>query len=222
MNKQLTHLDKNTFYKLLSYTFDYMIKNSQDMGDLDALIGDGDLGVTISLAFTAAKKRLEEVKENKISEILFEIGLDISDNAASTFGILLCTMFMSASKVTKDIEIISLEDGLRMLNAAIIGVQEKGKANRGEKTVLDAMIPAKDALENALISNLSAKSCITAALEAAKSGAESTKEMKAKTGRAYFFQERSIGIMDPGALAFVTFLEGMNRYFEEMEWKQDY
>ncbi len=208
-------IDKKNFVDLLKSCFDYMIENQEKIGDLDASIGDGDLGVTIKLGFSASLKSLDNVEDLDIQKILSKIALEISENAASTFGILLYSMFSKAAQSIKGIDQIHPIESALMLSAAIEGVQNKGKASLGDKTVLDAMIPAREALQKASLEHKDFPECFELTLQAAKEGAENTKSLRSKAGRSSFFSERTIGIMDPGAYAFVVFLEGINQYLKK-------
>lgn len=211
---KLTRIEKNDLIALLRSVFQFMIDNQEKIGNLDAAIGDGDLGVTIQLGSAAALKVLDQAEAMDMQKILSAVAFAISENAASTFGILLYSMFSKASQAIKGINQIGPEEAASMLTAAIEGVQKKGKAVLGDKTVLDAMIPAGEALQKAAAQGMDLSDCLKLTLNAAQKGADNTKLLKSKAGRSSYFSERTVGTIDPGAFAFVVFLEGIQTYFD--------
>jgi dihydroxyacetone kinase len=98
-----------------------------------------------------------------------------------------------------------------MLRAAVEGVQKRGRAKRGDKTVLDALIPAAEAAEQAAGKGKTLADCLDAALSGAKQGVDDSVNMRAEAGRSSWFKERSIGVKDPGAAALVIMLESVTR-----------
>ena len=214
---KLSRIEKKDLIDLLRSVFQYMIEKQEQIGSLDAAIGDGDLGVTIQLGYTAALKVLDQVELLDMQKILSAVALEISENAASTFGILQYTMFYKASQAIKGINQIGPKEASFMLSAAIDGVQKKGKAVLGDKTVLDAMIPAGEALLKASEQGKDLSDCMQLARNAARIGAENTKLLKSKAGRSSYFSERTVGTIDPGAFAFVVFLEGIQAFFDDRE-----
>jgi dihydroxyacetone kinase-like protein len=214
---KLTKIEKKDLIDLLRSVFQFMIEKQEEIGGLDAAIGDGDLGVTIQLGYRAALRVLDNAEALDMQKILNAVALEISENAASTFGILQYSMFFKASQAIKGIDRIGPVEAAAMLTAAIEGVQKKGKAVLGDKTVLDAMIPAGEALQRAAAQGQDLSECLRLTLEAAKKGAENTILLKSKAGRSSYFSDRTIGTMDPGAFAFVVFLEGIQAFFDGRE-----
>lgn len=208
------HLTKSDLIHLLRCCTDHMIANRDRIGELDAAIGDGDLGVTILLGFNAVKKVLEDTADYDIQTIMNKVAVEISENASSTFGILMYSMFSKAGNAIAGHDTITPQDGAIMLQAAIDGVMKKGKATLGDKTVLDAMVPATEAYKVSAAEGKSLYDCLQAAIRAGTWGAEQTIEMRSKAGRSSFFSERSAGVMDPGAYAFVIFMQGIDEFFK--------
>jgi len=166
--------------------------------ELDSAIGDGDLGITVDRGFQGVRDGLQE-HANDIGRILFKAGMDFSNSAGSTMGALLGTAFMRAGKQVQGQREISLADVVRMVKAAEDGIKEKGKAQPGDKTMLDALAPAREALEQAALAGTDLAEAMKQAASAAEKGVQSTINMQASFGRARWLGERTIGHQDPGA-----------------------
>jgi phosphoenolpyruvate---glycerone phosphotransferase subunit DhaL len=166
--------------------------------ELDSAIGDGDLGITIDRGFQGVRDGLPGHGQD-IGRILAKVGMDFANSAGSTMGALMGTAFMRAGKQVQGQTEIGLADIARMAKAAEDGIKERGKAQAGDKTVLDAMIPAREALEQAQQAGASLQDALDRALAAAEKGVQATIPMQASFGRARWLGERSIGHQDPGA-----------------------
>jgi dihydroxyacetone kinase phosphoprotein-dependent L subunit len=188
-----------------------VIAAKDQLTDLDAVIGDGDLGVTMTLGCNAVKKSFGSLNPNSLQEVLRAAGMAFADKAASTFGTLVSVMFMRAGDAVRGKDAIEGNDVAAMLRAAAEGVQRRGKAKLGDKTVLDALFPAAEAAEQAVKEGKTLPDCLDAALAAAKQGAENTVNMRSQAGRSSWFGDRTVGVKDPGAAALVIMLESVVR-----------
>ncbi len=205
-------LQKDDLVRLVLTMADDILAQAASLGDLDAKIGDGDLGVTLTLGFQAVKATLADTTGLSLQDVLSKCAVAFADNAASTFGTLMATMFMSAAKVLGEQSSIGPREGAEMLRAAASGVQKRGKAELGDKTVLDALIPATQAFEEATRQDTALLECVEAALSEAEQGAERTIRMRARTGRSEWLGERTVGVKDPGAAALVVLLRAATRF----------
>src|SRR5512134_2409189 len=115
--------------------------------ELDGAMGDGDQGVTMAIGFGAIRKVLDSLKDQDVGAIITKSGLAFNGTAASTIGALLAIACMRAGREARGKHEIGLADVARMLEAAQLGIQERGKAQVGDKTVLDAIPPAAAALK---------------------------------------------------------------------------
>jgi dihydroxyacetone kinase phosphoprotein-dependent L subunit len=208
-------ITKEDLIQLLLFMADKMIDEKDRLNTLDAAIGDGDLGITMTLGFQAIRKQLSESHYEDIHSILSDCGMAFADNAASTFGTLMSTMFTKAGLVLREKKSIGREEGVAILQAAIEGVQKRGGANLGDKTILDALIPAKEAFEHSAISGQSFIMNLDSALHAAEEGAERTIGMRSKAGRAGWLGDRTVGEKDPGAAAFVLLLKSARDFITQ-------
>ncbi len=181
-------------------------RHVETLRDLDASIGDGDLGITISKGFKAVEEILSVTEDRKIGRILREAGMAFNEANPSTFGVFLATAFNEAAREVKDNESVDIDDMGRMFQAATQGIAKRGNAKEGDKTILDALVPASRAFQEAAGNGSSVYDALQHAAEAAKDGAGRTKEMKARIGRARSFGDRTRGVQDPGATAVSLFL----------------
>ena len=170
--------------------------------ELDGAMGDGDQGVTMAIGFGAIRKGLEALKDQDVGTIITKSGLAFNGTAASTIGALLATACMRAGREAKGKHEIGLADAAKMLEAAQIGIQERGKAQVGDKTVLDALAPTVAALKAAAEKGVPLPEALKQSLAAAETGLKATIPMKSKMGRAAWIAERSVGHQDPGATSF--------------------
>jgi phosphoenolpyruvate---glycerone phosphotransferase subunit DhaL len=170
--------------------------------ELDGAMGDGDQGVTMAIGFGAIRKILDSLKDQDVGTIVTKSGLAFNGTAASTIGALLATACMRAGREVKGKHAIGLADVARMLEAAQLGIQERGKAQVGDKTVLDALAPTAAALKAAADAGTPLPEALAQSLAAAEAGVKATIPMKSKMGRAAWIAERSVGHQDPGATSF--------------------
>jgi dihydroxyacetone kinase-like protein len=180
---------------------DALTAQAEALRELDAAIGDGDLGITVTLGFQAVRETLPSLATSDISTILMRSGMAFNRKAASTFGALFATMLMRAAKEAKCLDQIDTPALARMVVAAAEGVMERGKAELGDKTLLDALVPAGVALTAAADKGASLGEALALATTAAENGMLATADMKSKMGRSSWFAERTVGIQDPGATA---------------------
>ena len=182
-------------------------RNSDEFRRLDSIAGDGDLGVTVELASKAITDYLANSGEDDFGKLLMKSGMQINKASPSTFGTLLASAFMEAGKVVLGRKEIEFKDLLLLGNGAVEGVQKRGKAEVGDKTMLDALVPAIKAFEQALAKGTDARSALELTIKAAKTGAEATVNMKAKYSRASYRQDGAIGLQDAGATATYFLIE---------------
>ena len=184
-------------------------ENAQFLTDLDAAIGDNDHGINMARGFKKVDADLPGLEGKDIGAILKKVGMDLVSTVGGSSGPLYGTAFMKAGAKAAGKNEISLEDFIVMMDEAIGGVQLRGKAVKGEKTMLDAMIPAQEAMKAAAAGGADAAAVLQAGVKAAEEGVEYTKTIIATKGRASYLGERSIGHQDPGATSFTVLLKAI-------------
>ena len=185
------------------------------LSDLDGAIGDGDHGVTMAMGFgavTAALSKLDPAASDPA--LVLNIAAKAFLNAVgASSGPLYATAFMRAAASVKGQVSLDRDAILGLLLAMVDGIAERGKAEPGDKTMIDAWRPAAEALRAARGAGKCLAESLDDAVAAATAGAEATKAMVARKGRAARLGERSLGHMDPGAASAVTVLQAMRSSF---------
>lgn len=177
---------------------------ADELGDLDQALGDGDLGITVSLGAQAAIDALTQLPEEaKPTEVVLACAKAFANANPSTMAALVAGALLAGSRVWGDAPSIDSEMVSRFALAAAESISQRGKSQVGDKTILDAMFPAAEALRD----TPSGAARLDAAIEAAERGVITSKELQSRRGRASWLQDRSIGLQDPGATAFLRFLQ---------------
>lgn len=200
-------MDINGVCGVISAISSRMNEQKDYLTELDNIIADGDHGINMARGFTAVNDKLNDLAGKDIGTLLKTAGMTIVSEVAGTAGPLYGTAFMRAGMIVGTKDTIDIFTFAECLNAAIEGVMARGKATAGEKTMLDAMIPAYKAIKQFADNGSSAKQSLSAGVKAAWDGVEYTKTIAATKGRASYIGDRSIGHQDPGATSFAYILE---------------
>ncbi|QKK33512.1 dihydroxyacetone kinase subunit L (plasmid) [Rhizobium indicum] len=180
---------------------------------LDGAIGDGDHGLAMDAGCQAAAKAVGELDAGIAPTTAFNVAAKAFLNAVgASSGPLYATAFMRAGAAAKDKQTLSDDDFLRVFAAMAQGIQERGKAEPGEKTMVDAWRPAADTALAARQSGKPLSQCFEAAERAARTGCEATSSMTAAKGRASRLGDRVIGHIDPGAASAVIIIAAMAKF----------
>ncbi|MGN6243735.1 MAG: DAK2 domain-containing protein [Intrasporangium sp.] len=171
--------------------------------DLDAAVGDGDLGITVDKGAEAVRQALAESPPETVGTLLRTAGAAFAKANPSTMAALVGAGLLAASKEAGDAAQWDVELAERVGRAAMARIAERGKAELGDKTVLDALAPSLDALHD------SPSNPLPAMVSAAERGVEETRDRPGRRGRAAWVGERGSGHPDPGATAYVLFLESL-------------
>lgn len=176
------------------------VKEQRDyLTQLDAAIGDADHGVNLDRGFTTVLGKLPSVADKDIGSILKTVGTTLVSTVGGASGPLYGTAFLRAGMATADRFELGPDDLAAALEAALEGIQTRGKSTRGEKTMIDAIGPAVDALKQARVEGDELVVALRKAVAACEEGMKSTIPMLATKGRASYLGQRSIGHQDPGA-----------------------
>ena len=193
-------------YDCLRLIGEKITENKDFLTDLDREIGDADHGVNMARGFAAVIEKVPQDNPD-IGAALKKCGMTLLSTVGGASGPLYGTAYLEAAKVLAGKETLSAEDFQLALAAAVAGIQKRGKAVRGEKTMLDALMPALDAYTQAIEEGGSLAEGLESACVAAAEGVEYTKTIAATKGRASYLGERSIGHQDPGATSATMTLE---------------
>jgi phosphoenolpyruvate---glycerone phosphotransferase subunit DhaL len=187
------------FRKILAKLKDTAEKSKGYLIELDSVMGDGDLGLTMEAVFSAASAFAATSPAKDIGTLLMNAGMVMAKAAPSTMGTLMATGFMRGGKSLKGEETASVAQLRDFWKAFVEGIMDRGKSKPGEKTILDALYPAYESFEASAAGGVALKDACEKAKEAALRGVEATKDMVAQHGRAAYYQEKSRTLQDPGA-----------------------
>lgn len=195
---------------------DVAIANKQYFSQLDSVVGDADFGVSLSTGFQAVLDKWDTLDHSSISSFLMKVGVVITGNVGGVSGPIWGTAFMRAGMASKDKTTLTLADLVAMSRAAIEGIMQRGGAGLGDKTLLDAIAPATDKLEEwSRRDTQDALGALQSAADAATEAIESTRGWIAKRGRQSYTGERSIGTLDPGIVAVATMMQAVAKALKE-------
>lgn len=200
-------------YECIAKIADSIIENKDYLTELDREIGDADHGINMARGYTEALGQLPQDEED-IGTVLKKTGMVLISKVGGASGPLYGTAYMKAAKAVVGKSELTLQDGKDIFEAVIGGIKLRGKAERGEKTMLDAIIPAYEAYCAAMDGGKTPAECLDAMCAAAKEGAEFTKTIRATKGRASYLGDRSIGHQDPGATSSLLTMEAIRDYIE--------
>jgi dihydroxyacetone kinase-like protein len=181
------------------------------LSELDGAIGDGDHGTTMALGFQAVRSELSklDLDEADISMVLNTAATAFINAVGASTGPLYATGFRRAAQATAGRNDLDLVTCAIIIEAIGVGIRERGHGQRGDKTMLDAWLPAAEAAQTAVNENQSAGEFWNKIVSAATAGANTTRSMIAAKGRAARLRERSLGHIDPGAASTVIILQAM-------------
>lgn len=193
-------MNRETILTFIDNASAVMDENKAYLIELDAASGDGDLGLTMSKGFAAGKDAANASDEQDIGKVLFLIGSAMAKAAPSTMGTLMASGFLKAAKTFKGQTELSDGDFAVFAEQYYAGIQERGKANPGERTLLDSLKPAADAIRAAVDSGASLHDAAQAGYQGALSGVEATKTMVAMHGKTVAHRDKLVGVPDQGAI----------------------
>lgn len=187
-------------------------ENKEFLTDLDRAIGDADHGINLSRGFNEICARLKASPPPTPADGMKSAAMALISTVGGASGPLYGTAFLRAAKAAQETNPAEPKNAARIFRMAVDGVEERGKAVRGDKTMVDALEPACEAFQKAAEEGLPLSGCLEAAAKGAEGGAEYTKTIAARKGRASYLGERSIGHQDPGAASVTILLKALAAY----------
>lgn len=188
---------------------DHVVAARDELCALDAVAGDGDLGVTLATGFTAVRSLVAASPSGDAGELLVAVGRELGRKAPSTIGTLISIALVRAGVALRGKRELAAGDVATMLEVAAAAVRERGHVQTGQRTVLDAIAASADEARRASTAGQNAVEVLELAAAAARSGADSTVAMEPVVGRAGWLKERARGHADAGATAWAIFLGGL-------------
>lgn len=198
----------------LAYVAETLVREEAYLTSLDSAIGDGDHGITMRVGFAAIKNKVSGLPEGAgIDAILRESGLAFMGTTGGAVGVLLGKMLMAAGAALKGKQEIGAAEFRTLMSSMETALVAAGKAKPGDKTLLDAVHSANEALGREPPQDLLA--AMRQASEGARVGAESTAQMPARVGRSSRLGDRALGNPDPGATSFAIILRAMAEWLDK-------
>ena len=176
-------------------------ENRQQLTDLDAAVGDGDFGISLDRGFTAVQAALTASPPADIRAVFQNVASVLIKTMGGSSGPLLGTFFLRAGAACTEKSELAPADVVALFQAGVEGLQQRGKAALGDKTMMDAWLPAVDAMRSALEAESGLAEILERGAAAAEAGMRATTTMQARKGRGSYLGERSVGHQDPGATA---------------------
>ena len=193
-----------------------LLQDKEYLSQLDAKIGDGDHGLNMARGATAAEEALDELDDSaNIQEVLQAIGDAVLMNVGGTAGPLYGTGFLEASKVVDENSKLDAATLEKVFGAMVEGIKRRGRSDKGDKTMLDVLIPIHDSFKAENTVGKTFEEILTEARDAARDGVEYTKTIPARKGRASYFGEKSIGFEDPGAMSSLIMFRALCGYWKD-------
>jgi len=208
--KEIKQADIETAIRSVAAT---ALKNEQYFCELDSFARDADFGVSLATGFRVVEQDWKDLDRSSIGAFLLKISMIITKNVGGCSGPIWGTGFMRAGALSKDRTSITLEDLAKMLTAAIEGIQKRGGAQLGDKTLLDSVIPIRDIVREGAAKDSDPREVLRQATQTANDAIERTKPWVAKRGRQQFTGDRSANTPDPGIVAIATMLNDICAQF---------
>jgi len=187
--------------KTIGRLSDLIIQNEVPFCELDSAAGDGDFGTSLAKGFKEVKLQLDDIDDSSVQTFLRDCSMIIMEYCGGASGPIWGSAFRAAALAAKGKEELEPMDIAALFDAAVTGIQKRGGAKLGDKTLLDALIPATEAMKQAAQEGAGVRPMFERASMAAAEGAEATKGYAAAKGRASYLGERSISHPDAGAMA---------------------
>ena len=191
------------------------VEKKDELCAMDANMGDGDLGLTMSKGYSAMPDLIREnTVENNVGKTLFKAGMKMASVVPSTMGTLMASGIMEAGKSLNEKDKIDAKDLAVYFESFAAGIKKRGKCEAGDRTIYDALSAAGDRAKQAANEDGNLLEVANAALKGAEEGVEATKDMLPKFGKAAVFSAKAKGIADQGAVAGYLMVKGVCLFLE--------
>lgn len=200
-------ISRDSFLEWITISADVLKENREYLIELDSAIGDADHGANMDRGFKAVMTKMPDVSDKDIGTIAKTVGMTLLSTVGGAGGPLYGTFYLQIGMKSAGKMELNLEDWAAALEAAVDGIVMRGKAELGDKTMVDALTPAVNSLKDSLNGSVPIGDALQESADAAKQGMVDTIPMVAKKGRASYLGERSAGHQDPGATSSYLILQ---------------
>jgi len=202
-----------SLYGLLNAIADAVIANEPVLTELDSAVGDGDCGIGMKQGFSAVKNEIKDMQDASEADLLKKTAMTLISTIGGTSGAIYGTAFMRMAGAAGKMETIGLPEVCEILIAGLEGAKQRGEDTKiGDKTLIDAYEPAVYAFKEKIDAGCSISEALSAVVDAAEKGSDSTIDLIAKKGRASYLGERSIGHRDAGSYGIVVIAQAARDY----------
>ncbi|RIK23867.1 MAG: dihydroxyacetone kinase subunit L [Anaerolineae bacterium] len=205
----MTVVTREQIVHWLELTATVLNENKDYLTQLDSAIGDADHGTNMDRGFRKVAEKLPTVADKDIGNILKMVGMTLISSVGGASGPLYGTFFQRGGMAADAREELSADELVTVLQGAVDGVQARGRAQPGDKTMMDALLPAMAALRAGVTAGKDSLGALEDAVAAAEQGMKDTIPLQARKGRASYLGERSIGHQDPGATSSYLILNAL-------------
>ena len=211
MNKEraMERMGTSEVIQMLAAIAEAMSSQREYLIELDSVIGDGDLGITMDKGFRAAYAYAREHTDLHPGDLLMRSGMQIVKTAPSTMGTLMGSGLMRGGKAVSGKDSLDTQDIVTFFEGFLQGVSERGKAKRGEKTIIDVLLPLVEGMK--AYTGRDFEEVFSVGVEGALAGLEAEKGMMSQHGKAAVFREKTLDLTDPGSAAIVIFIEACHK-----------
>ncbi len=210
----LNALNPNQVKDMFLYVGEKVIESKPLLTKIDSAIGDGDHGIGMSVGFTKADENLKANEMTTVNDVFKTIGMSMISSMGGASGVIFGTMFVGGIKGLEPKESLNLKLLAEIFEKALVAIKTRGKAEIGDKTMIDAFQPAVEALKASSVTEDSLLDGLRKAENAALEGVEATKDYIAKFGRAKSLGERAVGHQDAGATTVSIIFKSMKEWVE--------
>jgi dihydroxyacetone kinase-like protein len=209
----MTEISQGQIERAIQTTCKTVLRNEYYFSDLDGLAGDGDFGTSLATGFRVIENEWDEIPKTDIGAMLLKIAMLVSKHVGGSSGPIWGTGFMKAAMLTRGKDAVTLDELAAMLGSAIEGIQARGGAKLGDKTLLDALIPVHETLKSHAAGGGELGPALCEAADVAEKAIEETKALVAHRGRASQVGERSANTPDPGIVSIAVILNDWCKEF---------
>jgi dihydroxyacetone kinase phosphoprotein-dependent L subunit len=209
------YLTVNQTVEMIKYAGQKIIESKPFLTEIDSAIGDGDHGIGMEVGFKAAIKELNNQEFSTVNGVFTETGKAMIKTMGGASGVIFGTMFLSGFNKHENVEKLNLETLADAFETSLEAIKKRGKAQPGDKTMVDGLTPAVDRLRESVSRNHTLLEGLANAVEGAKEGVEATKGYIGRLGRAKSLGERAIGHQDAGATSVSIIFNSMHDWVLE-------
>lgn len=197
----MSHLNAADGKDIMIEICDVIVENKVYLSEIDGLIGDGDHGINMAKGFAMCKSDLEKLNEVNLGQAFQVLANILMGSIGGSMGPIYGSIFVSMGLEAEGKEQIGQEDFVAILSEGLVGLRDISDANVGDKCIMDTLVPAVESMRKSVLEGFSFEGSLINMEAAAKTGAESTKDLVSKIGRSSRLGERSVGVLDAGAVS---------------------